>query len=128
MGYNYNLICNVKKKARPLVLNVKGVGYTIHHSVFFGEQKHKINGADASGKKGFPISFGDFFINEKKTKTLKICNEGEFNFDFVWKRSVNKYITITPDTGTVRKGENQVFEIVYLPIAEHKLKNYKATL
>ena len=29
-------------------------------------------------------------------------NNGEFNFDFVWKRQVNKnYIKITPETGTV---------------------------
>ncbi len=31
LTYNYNLICNVKRKARPLVLNVKGEGYQIHH-------------------------------------------------------------------------------------------------
>jgi hydrocephalus-inducing protein len=36
VSYNYNLICNVKRKARPLVLNVKGEGYKIHHSVFVG--------------------------------------------------------------------------------------------
>lgn len=36
LQYNYNLICNVKRKARPLVLNVKGEGYKIHHSVFAG--------------------------------------------------------------------------------------------
>lgn len=33
LEYNYNLLCNVKRKARPLVLNVKGQGYKIHHSV-----------------------------------------------------------------------------------------------
>ena len=33
LGYNYNIVCNVKRKARPLVLNVKGTGYTIHHQV-----------------------------------------------------------------------------------------------
>lgn len=31
--YNYNLQCNIKRKARPLVLNVKGEGYQIHHTV-----------------------------------------------------------------------------------------------
>lgn len=37
--YNYNLVCNVKRKQRPIVLNVKGVGYTIRHSVFY-ENSH----------------------------------------------------------------------------------------
>ncbi len=31
LAFNYNLICNVKRKARPLVLNVKGEGCKIHH-------------------------------------------------------------------------------------------------
>lgn len=38
------------------------------------------------------FDFGDFFINEKKTKKVVVTNSGEFNFDFVWKRQVNKYI------------------------------------
>jgi hydrocephalus-inducing protein len=27
LNYNYNLNCNVKRKARPLTLNIKGEGY-----------------------------------------------------------------------------------------------------
>jgi len=57
-----------------------------------------------------------------------LTNSGEFNFDFVWKRTVNKYVTITPDTGTVKQGSEVKIEINYLPIAEHELKNYKASL
>lgn len=33
LKYNYNLCCNIKRKARPLILNVKGEGYKIHHTV-----------------------------------------------------------------------------------------------
>jgi len=57
-----------------------------------------------------------------------LTNNGEFNFDFVWKRQINKYITITPETGTVQKNGETVIDITYLPLAEHSLKNYKATL
>lgn len=32
--YNYNLVCNVKRRSRPITLNVKGIGYILHHSVF----------------------------------------------------------------------------------------------
>ena len=121
--YNYNLICNVKRKARPLVLNVKGVGYTIHHEVFVENQKYPI-----LSKESHTLDFGDFFINEKKSKTVTICNLGDFNFDFVWKRAASRYVTITPETGTVKKGTKVEFEIMYLPVAEHKLKSYKSTL
>jgi len=46
LAYNYNLICNVKRKARPLVLNVKGEGYRIHHSVFADIKRVSVNPAD----------------------------------------------------------------------------------
>jgi hydrocephalus-inducing protein len=120
LNYNYNLICNVKRKARPLVLNVKGEGYKIHHSVFAGSSRVEMQSGEAH-----KFDFGEFFINEKKTKKVVLQNNGEFNFDFVWKRQVNKYITITPETGSVPKGEEVEFEITYLPIGEHHLKSYK---
>lgn len=123
LNYNYNLICNVKRKARPLVLNVKGEGYKIHHTVFAGSNRVEMVPGEPH-----KFDFGEFFINEKKTKRVIVQNNGEFNFDFVWKRQVNKYITITPDTGSVPKGGEQEFEITYLPIGEHHLKGYKLQL
>lgn len=123
LQYNYNLTCNVKRKNRPLVLNVKGEGYKIHHSVFAGSQRQEM----VSGEP-HKFEYGDFFINERKSKKVVIQNNGEFNFDFVWKRQVNKYISIVPETGSVPKGEELEFEITYLPIGEHHLKNYKLQL
>lgn len=123
LNYNYNLICNVKRKERPLVLNVKGEGYKIHHSVFAGSNRVEMQAGEPH-----KFDFGDFFINEKKTKKVVVTNSGEFNFDFVWKRQVNKYIQITPETGSVPKGEEVEFEITYLPIGEHQLKNYRLQL
>ena len=37
--YNFKIVINVKRKARPLVLNVKGLGYIISHSVHY-ENSH----------------------------------------------------------------------------------------
>lgn len=87
LNYNYNLICNVKRKERPLVLNVKGEGYKIHHSVYAGSNRVEMQAGEPH-----KFDFGDFFINEKKSKKVVVLNSGEFNFDFVWKRQVNKYI------------------------------------
>jgi len=48
------------------------------------------------------LSFGEFFINEKRSKEVVLKNDGEFNFDFVWKRgAINKSVVVTPETGTV---------------------------
>jgi hydrocephalus-inducing protein len=127
LTYNYNLTCNVKRKARPLVLNVKGEGYKIHHKIFSGEPRVEVP-QPASGTATSPLDFGEFFINERKVRKVVLQNNGEFNFDFVWKRQVNKYVTIVPDTGTVQKGSEVEIELIYLPIAEHALKNYKCSL
>ena len=59
---------------------------------------------EAKAGEPFNFDFGEFFINEQKSKTVVLANSGEFNFDFVWKRQVNKYIKVTPETGTVQKG------------------------
>ena len=63
-----------------------------------------INRVNVNPADSYKFDYQDFFINEKKSKTVYLQNNGEFNFDFVWKRAVNKYITITPETGTVPKG------------------------
>ena len=123
LKYNYNLQCNIKRKARPLILNVKGEGYKIHHTVSADEPRVEVQAGQP-----FNFDFGEFFINEKKTKRVVLTNNGEFNFDFVWKRQVNKYIKITPETGTVQKGNEVVIEIDYAPISEHEMRNFKMNL
>lgn len=77
LTYNYNLQCNIKRKARPLTLNIKGEGYQIHHTVMADEPQQKVTSSDAC-----KMHFGEFFINEVKTKHVELTNNGEFNFDF----------------------------------------------
>lgn len=74
------------------------------------------------------LNFGEFFVNESRTKQVELTNEGDFNFDFQWKRIANKNITILPEHGTVHKGSTETITITYAPTAENTLKNYKATL
>jgi len=123
MSYNYNLICNIKRKARPLALNIKGVGYTIQHSILADKQRIPVTASEPH-----KFDFGEFFVNEKKIKSVVIENSGGFNFDFMWKRQPNKYIIIQPETGTVKKGESASIDIIYLPLNAHKLRNYKCSL
>lgn len=77
LTYNYNLHCNVKRKDRPLTLNIKGEGYQIHHSVMADEPQIKVTSSEPC-----KLDFGEFFINEVKTKQVELNNEGDFNFDF----------------------------------------------
>jgi hypothetical protein len=77
LTYNYNLQCNIKRKARPLTLNIKGEGYQIHHTVTADEPQVKVTSSEAC-----KLDFGEFFINETKTKQVQLSNDGDFNFDF----------------------------------------------
>ena len=121
--YNYNLICNIKNKARQLVLNVKGIGYSIHYNVMADKALIPVLPNESHN-----FEFGDFFVNEKKTKSIVIENKGDFNFDYQFKRQSNKYVMIEPEAATVKKGDSVAVDILYLPKNSHKLKNYKCVL
>jgi len=130
LTYNYNLVCNVKRKARPLTLNIKGEGYKIHHKVFAGEpQRVEVSSlAQIEKAQPFPLDFGEFFINERKVRKITLQNNGEFSFHFAWKAKFQSSISIVPDSGTVEQGTEKEIEIVYNPPNEHTLKNHKCTL
>lgn len=121
--YNYNLVCNIKRKARQLVLNVKGVGYVISHSVFYENSRALMLDESCD------VNFGDIFINETQTRSVKITNSGRFNFDFSWKMpNTSRCVTISPEQGTVRSGESVSIELKYFPQSEHKLAKAKFQL
>lgn len=104
-------------------MNIKGVGYTIHLSVLADKAMVPVSSTEAHN-----FDFGDFFVNEKKVKTVTIQNSSVYNFDYMWKRLPNKYVSIMPETGTVKKGESETIDIIYLPLNTHKLKNYKCSM
>ena len=117
--FNYNLLCNIKRKSRPISLNVKGTGYILHHQVFYENSTVPLNPADPKEI----VEFGDIFINEKKTRKMTIENNGDFNFDFSLKKtSQMSFITINPEIGTVKKRDKREIEIMFSPIAEYKFK------
>ncbi len=73
----------MKRKSRPISLNIKGIGYILDHSVYFGHMSNSPLDHLVHNN----IDFGDIYINEKRTRTIEIENKGEFNFDFTLKKS-----------------------------------------
>jgi len=126
--YNYNLLLNIKQKTSPINLNVKGIGYTLHHAVTMDHSNTVISSAG-----DHIIDFGNIFINEKKYKTITVQNHGGFNFDFAIKKSQFNFITITPESDTVRKVEEENkgevstvdIKVGFTPIAEYRLQPQK---
>lgn len=63
----------MKRKARPLTLNIKGEGYKIHHKVWAGEPKVEVSSpAELAKNEAFPVDFGEFFINERKVRKITL--------------------------------------------------------
>lgn len=61
------------------------------------------------------MNFGHVQVNDKRIKVIIISNGGKFPFDFQWKFQKEPYLTITPDKGTIAKGESLQCTLVYAP-------------
>ena len=114
-NYNYNLICNITSKKEPLTLNIKGIGYKLHHSVFV---KDKL----ISSHFKQIMNFGEIFVNENLEKNFCLINNGDFNFDFVILRKHNSSLKIEPENGTIHKNEKIKIKVLFEPKSETKLK------
>ncbi|EGR29178.1 hypothetical protein IMG5_161280 [Ichthyophthirius multifiliis] len=118
LQFNYNIQCNVKRKQRPISLNVKGIGYILHHSVYL--QQYPNTPLDSEMQ--HIINLGDMYVNEKRSKIIEIENSGEFNFDFSIKKLLHlPFIQITPENGTVKQNERFQIEVKFSPLTETKL-------
>ncbi|KAJ3332957.1 hypothetical protein HDU76_012454, partial [Blyttiomyces sp. JEL0837] len=117
--FNFNLICNVKKKPTPVTVNVKGEGYEIHDSLQTELADGSVCELAAGAQSENMIDFGQVQVNEKRLKRVIIVNSGKFNFDFGWKlhSKQSSFLSIFPDIGTVAKGERVTSDITFLPIS-----------
>ena len=127
--FNFNLVCNVKRKESHLGINIKGEGYDLHDSLV-GEQYDGSTVELAAGQNYENlIDFGVLQMNDKGMKRITIINSGKFNFDFSWKlpvKNTKSFITIDPEIGTVPKGEKVYCEVLYHPTIVSTLKNFNA--
>ena len=114
--YNYNLICNIKGKKEPLTLNIKGIGYKLHHSLTY-------MGKTLAPQIKQPIAFGQVFVNESRSTSIEIANNGEYNFDFLVNKKMTGALLIHPENGTIKKGEKLTLDVQFQPLKPVKLHN-----
>ena len=119
--FNYNLSLKVKQRLKPLTLNVKGVGYTIIHGVYLDNKPDM----KLVRKQEHLIDFGEFFINDKRERSIRLENNGSFNFHYLFKKNGADYLKITPDSGTVTKGSKENITLTLLPLNKINLQNHK---
>ncbi len=122
--FNYNLILRVKQRLKPLTLNVKGVGYTISHGIFL-DNKPELK---LLPRQEHVIDFCEFFVNEKRERSIILENNGSFNFHYMFKKNGADYLKITPDSGTVKKNEKLQISLTILPLTKIHLQNHKMVM
>lgn len=104
-------------------MNVKGIGYILHHSVAFED------GSSLSSQEITRLNFEDIYVKEKRVKKLIITNNGDFNFDFCIKKSSHvNMISIMPENGTVVRHQKMEVVITFEPKAEHRFKGKSSRL
>ena len=127
---NYNVVANVKRKPTRLTLNVKGEGYGIHE-VMEMEPVSTTDGTKAQTLVAAPgknvCDLGQVLIREQVTRKISFRNEGEIKFDFAWDTGTNPRVKVSPEFGTLAKGEKANITLTYSPINPEQLRGYQVT-
>ena len=134
--YNFNLLCEVKRKPTKLNLNVKGEGYAVH-SVLQMEQSIEEGDPRESNLKSLraapavnTLDFGTVKLRESTIRKLLVKNTGKFNFEYSWDTGfIGSSITVSgaPLGGTLKKGEELSYQIAFTPTREEEIQNLVMT-
>ena len=122
--FNFNVVCNIKKKPTNLYLNIKGEGYAIHDAMHLESEGGNVELVSGAVNQ---VSMGRVLINEKCIKRLHLLNTGDINYNFVWDSGKNQNVVVTPAAGTVPKGERLICELSYNPNSQEVLDIYSLT-
>ena len=130
--YNFNLVCEIKRKPTKLNLNIKGEGYAVH-SILQLEQTDVLESTVES--KLMPLreepavnilDFGSVKLREATTRKLLMKNVGKFNFEYSWENDfIGSSIGVNgaPLGGTLKKGEELEYQISFSPTREEEIRN-----
>nr|XP_023493063.1 hydrocephalus-inducing protein homolog isoform X2 [Equus caballus] len=121
---NFNLICNVKKKAYPLTLNVKAEGYTMNAEVKCKDRAGLVT--ILTPNQITHVNFYEVELNECVQCEFNFINTGKFNFSFQAELSGPKallqYLEFSPTDGTVDVGQSAHASLSFQPFKKCVLK------
>eukprot|EP01028_Stygiella_incarcerata_P012050 TRINITY_DN7246_c0_g1_i2.p1 TRINITY_DN7246_c0_g1~~TRINITY_DN7246_c0_g1_i2.p1 ORF type:complete len:3099 (+),score=817.41 TRINITY_DN7246_c0_g1_i2:4292-13588(+) len=124
-SYNFNVLCHVKRMSRPLSLNVKGDAFKVHEALTIESTDGK-EVVDIAPQSRNYVDFGRVHVNEEHRRIIRIDNRGKYDFDFNWTIPPSTVLSLSPATGTVKKGESSACELVFSPTAPVALDGLKA--
>ncbi|XP_021112382.1 hydrocephalus-inducing protein homolog isoform X2 [Heterocephalus glaber] len=121
---NFNLICNVKRKAHPLTLNVKAEGYSMNAEVKCKDRTGSITLLTPNQTN--IINFYEVELNESVQCEFSFINTGKFNFNFQAELSGPKallqYLEFSPIDSTVDAGQSEQATLSFQPFRKSVLK------
>ncbi|CAG9464033.1 unnamed protein product [Pedinophyceae sp. YPF-701] len=130
--YNFNVVCNVRKKPMRLTLNVKGEGYRIHEQLMIDTADSRMVDLAPSGVN--QVEFGEVIINSICVKQIAMVNAGSVPYEFAWAVGGGEdlggrepTVVVKPNGGRVAQGERLVCELSYAPKRQEKLAEYPVT-
>ncbi|KAJ8785780.1 hypothetical protein J1605_006740 [Eschrichtius robustus] len=121
---NFNLICNVKKKAHPLTLNVKAEGYSMNVEVKCKDKTGTIT--LLTPNQTTTVNFYEVELNECVQCEFSFINTGKFNFSFQAElsgpKSLLQYLEFSPTDGSVDVGQSAHASLSFQPLKKCVLK------
>ena len=126
---NYSVVANVKRKPTRLTLNVKGEGYGIHE-VMEMEPVSTTDGNKAQTLVAAPgknvCDLGQVLM-QRQGDSQNFVREGEIKFDLAWDTGTNPRVKVSPEFGTLAKGEKANITLTCSPINPEQLRGYQVT-
>ncbi len=130
--YNYNIVCDVKRKPNKLNINVKGEGYAVHPSLLIEQNEEQIASSASDSRfvalKPRPAvnyaDFGTVKVYDTTSKALTVTNNGKYNFDYLWDiENIGSMLTLGGGKlgGTLHKGEEMQYTMTFAPQREATL-------
>ncbi|XP_057569314.1 hydrocephalus-inducing protein homolog [Hippopotamus amphibius kiboko] len=121
---NFNLICNVKRKAHPLTLNVKAEGYSMNVEVKCKDRTGSIT--LLTPNQTTTVNFYEVELNECVQCEFSFINTGKFNFSFQAElsgpKSLLQYLEFSPIDSSVDVGQTAHASLSFQPFKKCVLK------
>ena len=125
--YNFNLVCEVKRKPNKLSINVKGEGYAVHPVIQLEQSEDSAAGRFLTLRPSPAVNYADFGsvqVLDTLSKTITVSNNGKYNFDYLWDtENIGAATTLAGGKygGTLHKGETMSYTLTFAPQKEMSL-------
>jgi hydrocephalus-inducing protein len=133
--YNFNLVCEVKRKPNKLSINIKGEGYAVHPVIQLEQSEENLQGNRFLTLRPAPAinyaDFGSVQVLDTLAKTVTVVNNGKYNFDFLWDtENMGSMLSLGGGKvgGTLHKGESASYVVTFAPQREASLDGASLSL